>query len=335
MVTTSYKVPKYTVYIVAGDTKYNVTAALVAVDRQERMEQMAQSATIQLRNVRAGDKWLSDVISVRNRVYVHANDGEKDGEVFRGFVWTRNHRDSISDGTIILRCYDNLIYLQESEDSAFFADGKSTKEVCKSLCDNWGITLEYSYDTITHSKLVLRGALSDIFTADILDLVKKKTGKKYVILSEKDVMQIKHVGSNSTIYHLIEGKNASQTDAACTMDGMVTKVVILGKAGSDEREPVEATVTGKTSEYGTLQKVINKDENTSVADAKKEAQTIIDENGEPKWEYEVKAPDIPWIRMGDKVYVEAGGIKGNLIVHAVDRTVDNQKNEMTLTLKKP
>lgn len=332
---TSYKFPIYTVYIVSGSTKYNVTPALVSVDRQERTEQMAQSVTLQLRNVKVGDKWLSSLIGVRDRVYVYADDGNQNGEVFRGYVWTRNYKSSLSNWDISLKCYDNLIYLQESEESAFFASGKSTKEVCKSLCDDWGIELQYSYESITHSKLVLRGALADIFTADILDLVKDRTGKKYAIHSEKDVMKIKTVGSNSTVYHLVSGKNVTQTDSTVTLDGMVTKVIILGKADSDKREPIEATVTGKTSEYGTLQKIIDRDENTSLADAKKEAQSIIDEDGSPKWEYEAKGPDIPWIRTGDMVHIDAGNIDSDLIVTAVDRSCDNKKKEMTLTLIKP
>ena len=325
----------YTVSIVSGDTKYDVTPAVQAIDRQERMEQMAQSAIIQLQNVKVGDKWLSDLITVRNRIYVSADDGTQKGEVFRGFIWSRNYKSTLSEWSIILKCYDNLIYMQESEESAFFASGKDTKEVCKSLCDNWGVKLEYSYDTITHSKLVLRGALSDIFTADILDLVKDRTGKKYVILSEKDVMYIKPWGSNETIYHIKSGENAVQADSVVTLDGVTTKVVILGKADEGKREPIEATVTGKTKEYGTLQKIIDRDDGTSLADAKKDAQSILDEDGEPKWEYEVKAPDIPWIRLGDKVYVDAGNIKDYLIVTEVDRVVDNIKIEMTLTLRKP
>ena len=115
--------------------------------------------------------------------------------------------------------------------------------------------------------------------------------------------------------------------------GVITKVIITGKADDDDREPIEATVSGKTSEYGTVQRIVNRSENTSLADAKIEAQNTIDENGEPKWEYEITAPDIPWIRRGDKIYVEAGDISGYQIVTEIDRTIDNKTREMTLTLE--
>ena len=327
--------PIYTVYIVSGGVKYNVTPALTDINTSSKKQQMAQSVTIQLTNVKAGNRWLTDILNVRDRVFVYANDGTREDEVFRGYIWTRSYKSSISTRDIQLKCYTNLIYFQESEESAFYASGQSTKAVCQSLCDNWGIKLQYSYDSITHAKLVLRGNLADIFTDDILNMVKERTGKKYVILSEKDIVCIKPVGSNKTIYHFLSGNNTTQTYSECTMDGMVTKVVIVGKADDEEREPIEATVSGNTSQYGTLQKIIDRDENTTLADAKTEAQSIIDENGSPKYEDEIKTIDIPWVQLGDKVYVEAGDIKGYRIVTGIDRSINIKHKEMTLTLEKP
>ena len=266
---------------------------------------------------------------------MYANDGSKKEEVFRGYVWNPTYRSGLTERTLKLKCYDNLIYFQESEHYAYFSKGKKTKDVCESICKDWGVKLKYTYESITHSKLPLRGNLSDIFTADLLDLVKDRKGTKYVILSEKDVMQIKPVGSNSTIYRFVAGENAIQTYSSCTMDGMVTKVVILGKADDNERQRVEATVKGKTDEYGTLQKVITRDENTSLSEAKKDAKSIIDEKGKPKWEYELHATDVPWIRKGDKVYVDAGKMSGYYIVTGIKRTIDIKRRDMILDLEKP
>lgn len=329
---TSVSKPEYTVYVVSGSTKYNITPAVESIDISDRNKQMAKCVTIQLMNQKVGDKWLSSILGVVDRVFLHANDGEKNEEVFRGFVWDDGYKSSLSDRTLQLKCYDNLIYFQESDHSAYFSSGKSTEAVCKALCNDWGVKLNYSYGSITHSKLPLRGNLADIFTADVLDLVKDRTGKKYVILSEKDVMQIKTVGSNTTIYHFIAGQNAVMTSSVCTMDGVVTKVIILGKADDNDRRPVEATVSGDTAKYGTLQRTINRDENTSLADAKKDGQNII-KDGKPKREYELTAPDIPWIRKGDKVRVDSGDMVGYYIVTAIDRTISLKNREMVLELE--
>ena len=267
-------------------------------------------------------------------MYVHADDGTTQDEVFRGFIWTRSYGASNDSKSLKLKCYDNLIYMQESEDYEFFASGRSTKDVVSSLCSKWGVKLDYSYSSITHSKLVLRGNLSDIFTSDILDLVKDQTGGKYVIRSEKDVMKVMPVGQNSTVYNLIRKENVIKTSSEHTMEGMVTKGVILGKEDENDRAPIEATELGLAKEYGTLQKVINKNDNTSLADAKKEAQSILKESGKPKWTYEVEAVDIPWIRKGDKVYVNAGDMyQLNCIVLGIDREIGNNGKTMTLTLE--
>ena len=327
--------PEYTAYIVADKKKYNITPAIETIDISDRDKQIAKCVTIDLMNTKVGDEWLTSLLGVRNRVFLHANDGSKEGEVFRGYVWNPTYKSGLTERTLKLKCYDNLIYFQESEHYAYFSKGKKTKAVCSSICKDWGVKLSYTYESITHSKLPLRGNLADIFTADLLDPVKDRTGKKYVILSEKDVMQIKKVGSNSTIYRFIAGQNAIQTYSSCTMDGMVTKVVILGKADDSERQPVEATVKGKTDKYGTLQKVITRDENTSLANAKKEAKSIIEENGKPKWEYELHATDVPWIRKGDKVYVDAGDMSGYYIVTGIKRTIDIKRRDMILDLEKP
>lgn len=325
--------PAYSVYIVSGSTKYNVTKALLSLDRSEPDGQIAQRVVMSLANVKVGDTLLSGLLKARDRVFIYANDSGKETEVFRGFLWTRARIDSLSEKEVRYTCYDNLIYFQESEDSLYFSSGKSTKDVVASICEKWGIKLQYSYDSITHTKMPLRGFLADIFTEDILDLVKKRTKKKYVILSEQDTMVVKPVGSNTTIYHFEAGKNTTRTASGWTMDGIITKVVIVGKADDDDREPVEATVSGKTSEYGTVQRIQNRSENTTVEDAKIEAQYTIDENGEPKWTYEITGADIPWIRKGDKVHIKAGEIDGDRITVDIDRTSDLKRREMTLTLE--
>ena len=326
--------PVYTVYAISGNKKYILTPALVSLDRSEADNQIAQRVTLHLTNVLVDGIWLSSILHARDRVYVYANDGSTTAEVFRGYVWSRNYKSSLNDRDLTYTCYDNLIYFQESEESLYFSDGKSTEDVFTSICDKWGIQLNYSYESITHSKLPLRGTLSSIFTEDLLDPVKKRTGKKYVILSDRDTMFVKNVGVNETIYHFLAGNNVIKTSSGWTMDGIVTQIVIVGKADDDDREPIEATVSGDTAKYGTLQKIQSRDEDTSLADAKQEAQVTIDESGTPKNEYELTAPDIPWIRKGDKVYVDAGDINESyLIVTAIDRSADSKNVTMTLTME--
>lgn len=329
--------PIYTAYLISGSTKYDLTDILTSIDLSDQENQLAQCATVGLMNVKVNGTWMSSIARARNRIFIYADDGSKKDEVFRGFVWTRTYKSGLTDREITLKCYDNLIYFQESDDAGYFSAGKSSEAVIASFCSKWGVRVSYSYADITHSKLALRGNLADIFTADLLDLVKDRTGQKYIIRSEKDVMKIMSTGQNSTVYSFKAGENAITTKSEESMDGMTTQVVILGKEDDQsERAPVEGTVSGNTGQYGTLQKIITRNENTSLEDAKSEAQGIIKQDGDPKWEYDVKAADIPWIRKGDKVYINAGDIyQSTMIVASIDHNISNSTKEMNMTLKRP
>lgn len=329
--------PVYTVYLVDGNNKYNITPAVVSIGTSNQEKQLAQSVDLTLLNIKTSTgKTLCELLTVRRRVFVYADDGEKKDEVFRGWTWTRYHQSTLEESALKIKCYDNLIYLQESESSYYYSKGKSTKAVMKDIANNWGIKIKYSYSSITNPKLVLRGTLSDMIISDILNPVKNRTGTKYTIYSQKDVMYVAPVGSNTKIYKIESKNNAVEVKSEKTMDGMVTKVKILGSAEKSGKVPVAATVKGDTKKYGTLQKIITKDSDDSLSDAKKEANAIIQVSGKPFEESYVTAPDIPWIKKGDMVYVNAGHIsKKELIVAGIERDISNKKKVMTLTLTKP
>ena len=172
--------PTYTVFLRTDKNEYNITPAVISIDMANQEKQVAQSVDITATNIRTSSgKTLCDLLDVRRRIFVYADDGVQKGEVFRGWTWTRYHQSTLDERALKVKCYDNLIYLQESEDSLYYSSGKDTKAVMSDICKKWGINLNYSYSTITHGKLVLRGALTDIIMTDLLDPVKKRTGNKY------------------------------------------------------------------------------------------------------------------------------------------------------------
>lgn len=325
--------PVYSVYVIDGSYKYNITDVVENLELSQAENQLAASATITMMNVKLPKySELRTYIKERDRVFIYASDGTKTEEVFRGYIWTKEYKQSTSDKTLQIKCFDNLIYFQESEESDYYSSGSSTQTVMSSICKKWGVTMKYNYLSIKHSKLALRGNLADIITSDILDKVRERTGKKYVISSVKDVLQIDQIGSNTVLYSIKAGENAVSTQTVVTMDGMITRVKILGKADDDDRRPVEAVVSKNTSKYGTLQKLIDKDKDTSLADAKKEANAMLQENSTPKHEYTVTAPDIPWIKKGDQVMVQAGDINKTLIVAGISHEISTKAKKMDLTL---
>ena len=321
---------KYTVAIITKDSmQYDVTPAVTNLTLQDSDGEIAQRATITLANVQVNGSYLSGIFDVRNRVFIYADDGSRKEEVFRGFVWSRPYK-SKREKELTLTCYDNLIYFQESEEYQYFSAGYSTKSICGTLCIKWGVSLDYRFDSITHPKLPLRGNLADIFLSDLLDEVKKKNGSKYVMRSEKDTVVITYEGANEIIYQLRSGKdgNTIETGSEKTMQGMVTKVVIIGKEDDNERAAVEDTVNGDTSTYGTLQKILNVSSGTTLADARKEAAELIKEKGTPKQTFSITAVNIPWIRKGDKVEVSAGDLSGYFVVKSITHYVNDKTMSM-------
>lgn len=151
--------------------------------------------------------------------------------------------------------------------------------------------------------------------------------------SVEDQIEIVTVGMNTLVYELKRKENVISTASEITMDGMITKVVILGTEDDDGKSAVETTVTGKTDLYGTLQKLQQKDEDTSVADARAEAEETIKEYGEPKHTFVVGATDIPWIRKGDKVKVYAGDMDNYFIVTSISHSITSKSKTMSIDME--
>lgn len=313
-----YERPEHTVVIITKDgTRYYVKEMgqsasnvniVTGLTLTESEGQLAQKVTLKLINERIeGQKggYPDSLFSVKSRVFVYAKGVgiTKGEEVFRGLVWENKYANG-QKKEVVLTCYDNLIYFMNSEISMFFSKGKKTKSIMNTICKKWGIKLKYSYYSITHPKLPLSGTLADVFTSDILDKVKKKKGTKYVIRSSKDVMTVLAEGKNQTVYIIDQGGGPEiEYTRTTTMEGMITKVVITGKTNKKGKTKIAATVKKNTKTYGTLQKVIHKDEDTKLKQVKSEAKSMLKEHAQPKTSYEIQVLDIPWIRKGDKIGV--------------------------------
>lgn len=323
--------PEYSAVIVTkSGARYNITSIMTGVETAEEEGQVAQRVTVSFFNAPNGSAYLNEAIDVMDRMYLYANDGNSPKEVFRGFIWEIEYSSDL-EKILSATCYDNLIFFQESEESKFFAKGQSTSQVTSSLCADWGVKQNYTYDSITHDKLTLQGTLSDIFLNDLLGEVKRQKGTRFVMRSREDIVDIAPVGQNDTVYTLHQNERVISTNSRVSMSGVITKIKIMGAADDSGASNTAAVVTGKTNEYGTLQKIRQKDSDKSLDAAKKEANTEISENGAPKKKFEVEAVDIPWIRKGDKVKVVAGDMNSDFIVLGVQRKIKSDSKKMTLT----
>ena len=326
--------PIYTAVAVAADgTKYYLDNAVLDLTIDEAKNELADKVSLSLRNAKTETgKYLSGCLDLDTVLFVKANDGKKTEEVFRGPFWDITYQ-SKEDKELKVTAYTNLIYLEKSKDCLYFSAGKYTDVIVRSICKKWNIALNYVYDKIKHPKLPFNNKTIADIIIELLDEVKKKKGTKYVIRGVKDSIQIRKVATNTDVYHFQKQKSALSTKSNITKDGLITKVVIYGKEDDNERRAVQATVNGSyLKKYGTLQDVVTMSSNTTLAEAKKEANEILKENGTPKKTYDIETLDVPWVHKGDLIRITAGDMSGKFIVLSVSH--DALKKTMSMEVEK-
>lgn len=317
--------------LTAAGTTYQLYNTTTSLNLSEPKGTVAQKATVKLVNTQYEGKWLTSIVKNRDRLFVYYDIGEGFQEIFRGFVWDVGYTSALQK-ELTLTAFDNLIYLQQSQDSLFFPADRTTQSVLSEICQKWGIDLSYSYASITHPKLLLKGKLTDIILSDLLEEVKKQTGKKFALRSAEDKISIFEAGNNGTVYEVSAKKNAIKTTSKKSMSGMVTQVVITGKEDDEGRRPIEATLSRNTDKYGTLQKIVSKSSGTDLSEVQKEANITLDEHAEPEETLTAEFVDNPRVRRGDKVKLAAGNLVGHYLVIGISRECDNKT--ATLDLEK-
>lgn len=328
----STSLPEYRVAVLtAGGLRCVVTGAVTGLNLEHGENELAQRLSLSLYNLRHQGKLLSELFRARDRVFIYARTAQGDKEVFRGYLWDHHYR-SETEKLLTWTCYDNLIYLQESEDSLYYASGQRTAGVFSSICNRWGIPLEYHYDSITHKSLALRGTLANLLLSDLLEPVRRQTGKRYVLRGREDTLWVERAGANETVYSIKSQENAIRTESSTTMGGMVTRVIITGRSDKNGQAPIEATLSRNTERYGTLQKVLASSDADSLAEAKKEAEELLDEKSRPTFRASVEAVDIPFLCKGDQVYIAAGNMRGKFLVLGISH--DGLRKTMRLEVER-
>lgn len=328
--------PEYTAQIKSGGSNHRLESVTTDLVISHEEKDFAKKVTISIVNVKVGKKWLHSIIKLRDLIYVYANTGSGNKEVFRGYVWERRFITTANQRELRLTCYDRLIYLQNSHDNFLLKKGERTQDAINRLCKAWGVKVNYSYASIQNKKTPYRNqALSDIIIS-IVKKAKKQAGTNPVISCSQGTMQISKEGSNTTIYKIDKNENAIGTEDIQTMDGMVTKVKIVKAQTKKNKDTGQyttvANVKGDTSKYGTLQEVLEKGSDEKMTDVKKEAKNIINKKGKPQHQIYVTAVDNPWVNKGDKVQIDAAHLNNYYIVKGIEHDATN--HSMTMEVKK-
>lgn len=319
---------KYKVLISATDGEaINVTKALTQLTPEEQTDEMGARVTGEVANVRHGSGSLSDLCRPGCGVFVFADWGAGMQETFRGVLWDWSGNDDSSAKVLQFTAYDMLIYLQKSKDNRYYAAGQSTQAIISDIASGWGIPLIYNYPSITHAKQVFRSqTICDMMTT-VLDLAQDQSTGDYVVKAEKGVLHVEPKGSNTDTCIFTGRASVESITNKLTMDDLITKVVVIGKEDDDGRSPVNAILEGDTK-FGTIQDIVQQDDDTTLDAAVTQAKSLLQKNGALKQDTSVDTVDVPFLRKGDKVKIQAGTLNGYYYVTGVTHDALNHKMTM-------
>ncbi len=315
---------KYSVkaFFTSGEAM-DLTGLCTSLTWGDEKNSIAQKADITLANIKIDKGYISDLIVLCTRVVIFVNDKE----YFNGFVWDWDYTSAL-EKELSFTAYDRMIYLTQSKGNTYYSSGKSTQFLVEDICKEWGITVQYEWESWTHGKTPLKDMEVSTQLTTVLDEAQTKLDSEYVMLMEKEVLMIRKKGSNQDVYYF-HGKNVESTKDHLTLQGLVTKVLVYGKSEEEQRPPLLETVNGNL-DYGTLQEIVTKDSNKTLDDAKKEAQNILKEKGKPEETINVSTVDVPMMRKGDKIKLVAGNLSGYFFVEGVTHNGFEKTMEMEL-----
>lgn len=320
------KVQYYVIALMADVQQLRLDEVAENIAWEENESELAIRLNLTLRDIELNGGRLADTLALCTVVYLYADWGEGQQEIFRGMIWEWQH-SQIHDDEIIVTCYDLLFYLQKSKDYMYFAKGKSTKSIISNILSTWAITLGgYDGPNVAHEKITYKSKTIASMLLETLDDAKKMGGGKAFIRAVKGAVYVVAYGTNSPIYHFSAETNLTQTSDKFSMVNLVTRVLIMGKEDEDGRPPVETSITGRT-EYGILQDITTMGSLT-LEEAKAKAQDILDEKGDPKRTIKLSSPDFPAVRKGDLIYVTTDRLLGYFHVKGISHNATAMTMQM-------
>lgn len=311
--------------------KYDLTNILTDLSWEEQEGQLAQKAEL---TVATGDektsKEIRNLFKLNRTVQIYSDWGNGSKKVFEGSIWDWSYQFG-QQNSLKVTVYDPMVRLQQSKDHRYFSKGMSTQTIISDICGSFGVNVAYKWaQSIKHGKKVFRANTISDMIADLLDEVQKKKNVPYITLYRDGKLEINGYGSNKDVYEF-GSEDTINTQAKSSMNKLVTRVKVLGKADDDGRSKVRAMINGNLK-FGVLQEIVTRESDQSLGDAKAEAQTLISERGKPEESYMATGPDLPFLRKGDAVEVNAGALHGRYYVLGVSHNAISR--QMSLTLKK-
>lgn len=325
----SLEQPEYTARLETANEKleFNLGKSRIITDLtlSDSPDSLAAEATITMINAEYKGKLLSKWITPLSKLIIKADVGKGKFRIFVGVIWEGDD-ETEQDAKVSYTAYDYLIFAMKSEDWFFYKKGLQTKNVIKKICDVWGLKLRYEYGSIKHGRIKpVKNKIGDMMVW-ILNKAKDELDARYILTIDGHTVVVKYTGTNKTVYVLKKKNNAIYVSRKMSLEETITKIKIYGEQ-KKKKVPKKAEVVKNTADYGTIQQVMDKEKKQKLAKLEKKARKTLDKRAKPRYEENLSAVSNPLIRRGDKVYVNAGGIKGYRIVKSIShdcvaRTMD-------------
>ena len=318
---------KYDLVLLAPDgQRYHLFEPQRELSWEEQPEELAVRLQFRVQNVDRQGKWLHQQLALCSQLYLFSDWGVGWTEIFRGKNW---NTDMLSDplGNLNLTVYDQLRYLKQNNDDRYYGQGTTGATIIRDIATDWNIPVSrIDGPNVGLSKQVIRGKDLASIIINALKESKRKGGGKYIIRSRQDKVEVVKAGQNTPVYHLGSDDNVQQVRDQQDIEELVTRVRIVGTASEDELRPYISQIDGRT-EFGIMQEIVQESD-TEDSKADEEARQILDERGKPNKKRTVSAPDLPFLRRGDKVHITAGTLNGYYLVEGIHHNANNRTMEL-------
>ena len=299
---------------------------------EQNARQLATTSTFNVENEKTEAGRISKLVKPGCLVIITAECESHKEEVARGYVTTWEPNLTNKKCEFKVTAYDELFNLMKSQDNLYYSEGTGTQTIISDVVGNWGIPLaRYEGPNVSHDKLAFSTKNLAEVIYEVLDDAAKKGGSHAFLRCTKGKLSVLRWGPNKEIW-CFDTKNSIQASYKISTESMITRVKVIGEENDDGRSPVEATLNGRT-QFGIRQKIYRRGTDESLEDAQAAAQEILDEEGEPQETMTVKAPDVPFIRKGDRVYCFCGYARGYYFVRGIKHDAGNGQMTMDLTTK--
>ncbi len=322
----------YRIVAVAPDSsQIDLTPVASALGWSEGEKELAAKITCKFALSFDGQD-ITDVIKMNSQLIVYASDGGEFQEMIRGKVSKFGLIESNGEFLLDVETTDEAQALRQTQEDYFFSPDTGSTAIIKKILEDHGIPYEIKITDAKHEKKVFRGRYLADMLADVLKDLKEKLGETYFIRAKNGVIEIIPRGTNEQIWDFDIDSNLVSVHDSFDSTDTVTKVKVVGKQTSEGKQHVDAVVEGRT-DLGTRQVIYNRNDKTTLEEAEKAAKKILDENG-IKRKLNIDAPDLPFLRKGDRIRLRSSVGEGYFFVKSIRHDAPAQKMSAELDYDK-